>query len=116
MWCDGSDLETWEENHEDVSQYLHGICDEFVTENYLLGDICIAITEWRDDIQKYGLMHACLFRNGKYVDIRGDTEKFSDVLDGFDYGEFSVEKYETLETFEKRIHWLFFEQKNRECK
>lgn len=107
MWCNGLSLEEWEELHEnDEIDYLHGYCDDWVNENYKSGDKCIAITEFREEIDKVCLMHSCLFRDGKYVDVRGETKDFNDVIEAFDYGYFEVEEYDSLEDFNERMKKL----------
>ena len=107
MWCEGLDLEEWEMKHEyDEVNYLHGCCDDWVNENYKENDKCIAITEYREEVNKICLMHSCLIRDGKYVDVRGETTSFDDVIDGFDYGEFTVETYENIDKFNERMREL----------
>ena len=103
-WCAGLDLEEWYKKYEnldgkDITIYLHGCCSVWVNEHYRRGDKCIAILEEREGIKTKCLMHACLFRKGKYVDVRGGTEDFDDVIDAFDYGEFEVVEFGTLEEF-----------------
>lgn len=107
MWCNGLDLEDWEILHEnDEKNYLHGYCDEWVNENYIESDKCIVITEYDYEIDKVCLMHSCLFRDGKYVDVRGETEDFNNVIDGFDYGHFEVEEYDSIIDFNMRMFEL----------
>lgn len=84
---------------EDTMKYLHGYCDDWVNENYQSGDRCVAILEEREDIDTMCLMHSCLLRNGNYVDVRGETEDFSDIIEAFDYGDFEVFEFDTLEEF-----------------
>lgn len=104
MWCKGLSLEEWEDNvSEDTLLFLHGKCHLWVIKNCRPGDNCIAITEYREEIESIGLLHACLFRNGKYLDVRGDTENFTEVIDAFDWGEYDIEMYETLEDFIDRM-------------
>lgn len=102
MWCEGLDYEEWEEKHdydEETMNYLHGNCDDWVNEHYQNGDKCVAILEEREAVNTLCLMHSCLFRNGNYVDVRGETENFYNVIEAFDYGEFEIIKYDTLEEF-----------------
>lgn len=107
MWCNGLTLENWEEiSDEKTIGYLHGHCDDWVNENYVKGDKCVAITEYRDEIETICLMHSCLLRNNQYIDVRGETENFDDIIDAFDYGEFDVEVYETLDSFNERLKEL----------
>ncbi len=87
MWCDGLDLEEWEELHEhDKIDYLHGHCDEWVLEHFQDGDIAVIWNEFREEIGKVALIHCYIVRNGKYLDVRGETESIEDVEEGFDYG------------------------------
>lgn len=109
MWCDELEFDEWEEKYdcdEKVMQYLHGHCDDWVNEYYQPGDKCIAITEYRDESKQLCLMHSCLFRDGKYVDVRGETEDFDNVLEAFDWGEYNVEIYDTLQDFNQRMKKL----------
>lgn len=102
MWCEGLNFEEWEEKHdydEEIMQYLHGKCNEWVNEHYQNGDKCIVILEEREDIDTMCLMHSCLLRNGNFVDVRGETEDFNDVIEAFDYGYFEVMEYNTLKEF-----------------
>lgn len=105
-WCDGLDLEDWEEEHDDESIYLHGCCDDWLNEHYQPGDKCIALTEYSYEIKRLCLMHCCLYRDGKYVDVRGETDDLDDVIDGFDYGEFNYEVYDDLKAFNRRMRKL----------
>ena len=86
MWCDGLDLEEWEEIQEkDKINYLHGHCDEWVLENYQNGDTAVIWNEWNEELNKVCLIHCYIIRNGKYLDVRGETENIEDVKEGFDY-------------------------------
>lgn len=103
MWCDGLSLEEWENNHEDDGniEYLHGICHEWVIENAMRHDKYVLITETREN--KICIMHCCILRNGKYVDVRGETSSFNDIIDAFDYGEFDVLVFDTIYDFVNNI-------------
>ena len=106
MWCDGLDYEDWCEKHdydEETMNYLHGYCDDWVNENYKKGDKCVAITEWRDEEDCLCLMHSCLLRNGMYVDVRGETNDFDQIIEAFDWGEFDEEIYDDLDSFNERM-------------
>lgn len=47
MWCNGLDLEEWEDScSKEESNYLHGHCDEWVLENYRDGDIPVIWNEF----------------------------------------------------------------------
>lgn len=86
MWCNGLDLEDWENLQERrVIDYLHGCCDEWVLENYQNGDIPVIWNEFNDQLGKVCLIHCYIIRNGKYIDVRGETENIEDMKEGFDY-------------------------------
>lgn len=104
MWCDGLELEEWEEKYDDESIYLHGKCDEWVLENYQEGDIPVIWNEYDEDMGKVVLIHCYIIRNGKYVDIRGETDDIEDMEEGFDYG-YDTGKYlcENLEEYKRMI-------------
>lgn len=83
MWITGEELA----DIDDMKySYLHGWCNEWAAEHYKQGDKILSIIQQDDDV--VGLLHCCLLRDGKYVDVRGETGDFDDVLDDFDYGEF----------------------------
>lgn len=79
--------------------YLHGKCHEWAIGHYQEGDKCVAILEEREGANTMCLMHSCLLRNGNYVDVRGETDDFDDVIEAFDYGEFEVVELNTLDAF-----------------
>lgn len=106
MWCDGLSQEEWEEKHSTEPDYLHGYCESWVIDHYQLGDKCVAITEVREWGGPRCLMHSCLLRNDVFVDVRGETMDFQNILDGFDYGEYNVEVYDTLKRFKNRMRKL----------
>ena len=109
MWCNGLSFEKWEEENDsnyEIISYLHGRCDKWVNMNYQKGDRCIAITEFRDEVGSLCLMHSCLLRNGKYVDVRGETESLNNIIEGFDWGEYAVEMYNSIEEFNLRMKQL----------
>lgn len=109
MWCENLGLEKWEEKYEDTEKYsyLHGFCHEFVKMKYQKNDKCIAILEYRND--SLCLMHSCLKRNNSFIDIRGQTTNFQDIIDAFDYGEYFVKEYESLNAFKKLLKQLKIE-------
>ena len=115
MWCEGLDYEEWCEKHdydEETMNYLHGNCDKWVNDHYQNGDKCVAILEEREDVETICLMHSCLLRNGKYVDVRGETKDFYKVIEAFDYGEFEIMEYATLEEFNEPMNELGLRQIN----
>ena len=86
MWCEGLTLEEWEEKHDnDPVDYLHGACDEWVLANYKEGDIPVIWSDYDEEMGKVVLIHCFLIRDGKYLDVRGETESIEDIEDGFDY-------------------------------
>lgn len=103
MWCENLTLEQWEEKYENSVEfeYLHGFCHEFVISNYQENDKCIAILEYRDNL--LCLIHSCLKRDDKFVDVRGETTEFNDVLDVFDYCEYFVNTYNSLTEFKQLL-------------
>lgn len=85
-WCDGLTQEEWERRHEnDAIDYLHGHCDEWVLENYQEGDIPVIWNHFNEEIGRVSLIHCYIIRDGKYVDVRGETTNIEDVEEGFDY-------------------------------
>jgi len=86
MWCDGLPPEEWEDLHEDDEKnYLHGYCDEWVLQNYKDGDIAVIWNNFNEEMKKVTLIHCYIIRNGKYLDVRGETDDIEDIKDGFDY-------------------------------
>lgn len=88
MWCEGLNPEDWDEIHDsdELDNYLHGKCDEWVLENYKEGDIPVIWNEFDEEIGKVSLIHCYLIRNGLYIDVRGETDDIEKIKDGFDYG------------------------------
>lgn len=105
-WCEGLSFEEWEDKYdynEEVMSYLHGKCHEWARVNSSKRDLFVVITEYREEMGCLCVMHCCLFRNSHYVDVRGATVSFADVLEAFDYGEYDVEVYHTLGEFNTRL-------------
>lgn len=110
MWCEGLSQSEWDEKYDDndeIIAYLHGRCNDWVQKNYQKGDKCLILTEYDEDVGKVCLLHCCLIRNEKYVDVRGETNSFDALLDDFDEGEYDVEEYDSLDEFSKRIQQIF---------
>lgn len=102
LWCEGLDFEDWEEKYEDddnIMDYLHGNCHLWVENNYQEGDKCVAILEEREGFDTMCLMHACLLRDSKFVDVRGATSDFNAILEAFDWGDYEVVECDSLEQF-----------------
>lgn len=51
-------------------------------------------------------MHCCLKRNNQFIDVRGETSDFNNIIDEFDYGEFIVKEFATLTEFEQLLNKL----------
>ena len=99
-WCEGLSLKEWEEKHENndkINMYLHGYCQTWAVMHFRKGDSIQCIMEDRSG--KPGLMHCLLVRHNKYMDVRGTTDDFAEVLDGFDYGEYWVQNFDDLKEF-----------------
>ena len=47
--------------------------------------------------------HSVLFRNGKYVDVRGEMDDVDEVLDEFDFTDDDVLEFKTLPAFKKYL-------------
>lgn len=107
MWCEGLTQEEWDEKYDDAmeTEYLHGLCHEWLNAHYQDGDECLAIMEIRDG-NRLCLMHCCLKRGCEYIDVRGNTDDFYAVIDAFDYGHFDVEIYDSLEEFNNRMRQI----------
>jgi hypothetical protein len=108
MWCEGLSLNEWEQKYDDTKElsYLHGRCDEWLVKNYRKHDKCVTITEYRDKLDRLCLMHCCLLRDDEYIDVRGNTKNFQEIIDAFDYGEYNVEIYNTLNDFKEKMKQL----------
>lgn len=105
MWYNGLDLEEWKDSYsKKESNYLHGNCDEWVLGHFQEGDIAVIWNEFNEDIQRVALIHCYIVRDGKYLDIRGETENIEDVEEGFDYWN-DNDKYEcnSLEEYKRII-------------
>lgn len=105
MWCNGLELEDWEELHEsDKKNYLHGHCDEWVLENYQEGDIPVIWNEFNGELEKVCLVHCYIIRDGKYIDVRGETENIEDIEEGFDcWSDNDTYHCKDLEEYKKMI-------------
>ncbi len=108
MWCNGLDLEEWLEDvaTEDEQFALHGNCHQWVIEHYQKGDEILIITALDDDYDFDHIVHCCLMRDGMLLDVRGETDSFDDIVEGFDdYNEdWSGDcVYKTLNGFKNRL-------------
>lgn len=83
--------------------YLHGYCQDWVIENYQKGDKIIVFQEYDYDIDETCMGHSVLFRNGKYVDVRGEMDDVDEVLDEFDFTDDDVLEFKTLPAFKKYL-------------
>ena len=85
MWCDGLSQGEWFETTTDSNRvFLHGMCNEWVADNYQAGDRALVIIALDEYFEPKQLMHCCLIRNGVYVDVRGETDSFDDLLESFE--------------------------------
>ena len=113
MWCDGLDYEEWSETTtEENTAYLHGLCTEWVADHCREGDKVLLIIALDGDYSVDHLVHCCLIRNGVYIDVRGVTINFDDVVEGFDdyWPEYSSEYVcEDLVSFRKEMASLGIE-------
>lgn len=96
MWLSEEELECV---NPDLIDYLHGKCNEWVFNNYKNGDNILIISEFSYEINKECLVHCCLIRGNSYIDVRGETSNLDDILDGFDYNDYSVLACEDLNSF-----------------
>lgn len=101
MWLLEEELENLK-----LDIYLHGICHQWVKENYKENDEIIILTEIDYETGRIFLIHCCLFRNEEYLDVRGNTNDLEEVLEGFDYYNYEENKINNLEEFMKIINDL----------
>ena len=47
--------------------------------------------------------HSLIFRNGKYVDVRGEMDTMEEVLDEFDFTDDDMLEFETLDEFKEYL-------------
>lgn len=80
--------------------YLHGYCNEWVVDNFKNGDKILAFIEYDYDIESCALLHACLYRNGLYLDVRGYMQTEEDVLNDFDEGEYVILSFNNIKDFD----------------
>lgn len=92
-----------EEYDDDMCDWLHGDCHQWVINNYQIGDIILAIIEYDFDLDTDCLGHALIIRNGKYLDVRGYMNTIEEVLEEFDFDADSTIKFYTLDEFKE---WL----------
>lgn len=100
MWCEGLTFKEWFELHNcdrNILKYLYGWCNVWLNDHYRNGDSCLAIIEEGDC-----LVHCCLLRNEKFIDIRGETSDFNKVMEGLEYDEFKIVRFESLEKFNEQ--------------
>lgn len=87
MWLDGLEYEDWERKHEHdgLLWAVHGGCDEWALNNYKEGDTLVVWNQYNYDLEKVELIHCYIIRNDLYVDARGETDDFDELIDEFDY-------------------------------
>lgn len=86
--------------------FLHGNCDGFANDNFQAGDIIIALIEHDDEVECDCLLHCFIQRDGLFVDVRGSTNNFNNVIDDFDHGEFEEYSFNDLDSFKSFIQGL----------
>ena len=64
--------------------YLHGYCHIWVINNFKKGDLILVFQEEDYEIDEVCMAHALLYRNGKYVDVRGEMDDVDEVLEEFE--------------------------------
>lgn len=102
LWCDGLSFDDWSNKYdedEEVNKCLYGYCHQWVINHHQEGDRCVALLESREGFNTMCLMHACLIRDGKYLDVRGATSDFDDILEAFDWGDYEIVECDSLEQF-----------------
>lgn len=111
MWCEGLSLSDWKtkyRNNKDY-HYLHGNCDDWVINHCKDGDTLMVISG-EDEKQTYlYLVHCFIMRNGKYMDVRGETNKIEDILEDFEELkkiEYKIYSYHTIKEFNEKIFEL----------
>ena len=92
-----------EEYDDDMCDWLHGDCHQWVINNYQIGDIILAIIEYDFDLDTDCLGHALIIRNGKYLDARGYMDTIEEVLEEFDFDADSTIKFKTLDEFKELL-------------
>jgi hypothetical protein len=88
-----------EDYNDDYEEFLHGNCHQWVIDNFRHGDIIVVIQEYDWEIDETCLAHACLKRNGRYLDVRGFMDTMDEVLEEFDCDDSDVLYYDKLEDF-----------------
>ena len=83
--------------------YLHGDCQQWVINNYREGDKIIVLQEYDYDIDETCMGHSLIFRNGKYVDVRGEMDTMEEVFDEFDFTDDDMLEFETLDEFKEYL-------------
>ena len=101
MWLKEEDLEKLK-----LDIYLHGLCHEWVKDNYKENDKAIIISEFNEDFGVTTLIHCCILRDNKFIDVRGETDDINEILEPFDYFDYEMFSYNDLETFLEMINIL----------
>lgn len=98
---------------EEKQQFLYGLCDKWVIDNYIPSLEIVAIML---EDHGYGIVHSYLRHVGTGIcfDIRGEFKNDEDILryTGIRYGYNSIEEYvfENLNDFKKYLQWVDFER------
>lgn len=93
MFRDVNDL-----TNEELKQ-LHGLCHQWCIDNFKPGDEIVALTEYDDEIEDDALLHCYLFRNNKFGDVRGFTDYFEEMMEDFDYYDFTEWSFKNVTDF-----------------
>ena len=93
MFKDVNDL-----TNEELKQ-LHGLCHQWCIDNFKVGDEIVALTEYDDDIEDDALLHCYLFRNNEFGDVRGFTDNFEEMMEDFDYYDFTEWSFKNVTDF-----------------
>ena len=83
--------------------YLHGYCHIWVINNFKKGDLILVFQEEDYEIDEVCMAHALLYRNGKYVDVRGEMDDVDEVLEEFACSDDDVLKFKTVKEFKKYL-------------
>jgi hypothetical protein len=111
-FIDLDNLENWIEEEiielidNTQTRYLHGNCQDWVKTHFKEGDKALVSLELNEETGTNYLIHCCIIRDGSYIDVRGITDDFDYVLEGFDYYNHEKFEFDNLEDFIKFINNL----------
>ena len=86
MWRNGLTQDEWESSvsYENFCLF-HSFPDDWIAKNFKDGDKVMLIFTGDDDTGEDAFLHCCLMRDGKYMDVRGETDDLEEVLDGLEH-------------------------------